>query len=299
MSYPRSGNSFCRKFLDQITGVYTGSDMNAKMTMAFWFLGFAAEQVTDNTVWVTKTHHSLEMPEATKFTANKNIAIVRNPIDVMPSLAYLINTTSHGITFREKINEEFPDYWNTWIENNSKALQHFHTVMTKNCASAIPTYFLTYEDLKTNPEPVVLEMFQFLLDLPSLEGTVVEAKIKAICSNGAAATRTYAIKSTSTSLSRNAHMYTEEHLAVIKSYLSEHLYFFGYTNDPTGGDNETAFFTFDEHKDEDKENFMGYKAHNKKVLAELGKSKDKIPEYEMNGDDKMSAKDMFSLSITD
>ena len=30
-SYPRSGNTFLRRFLEQITGVYTGTDMDMKI----------------------------------------------------------------------------------------------------------------------------------------------------------------------------------------------------------------------------------------------------------------------------
>ena len=31
-SYPRTGNSFLRKFLEQVTGIYTGSDMKLDLT---------------------------------------------------------------------------------------------------------------------------------------------------------------------------------------------------------------------------------------------------------------------------
>ena len=32
-SFPRTGNSFLRKILEQITGVFTGSDMHLNMTL--------------------------------------------------------------------------------------------------------------------------------------------------------------------------------------------------------------------------------------------------------------------------
>ena len=31
-SFPRSGNTFLRKYLEQITGIFTGSDMSLDMT---------------------------------------------------------------------------------------------------------------------------------------------------------------------------------------------------------------------------------------------------------------------------
>ena len=40
---------------------------------------------------------------------------------------------------------------------------------------------MRYEDLRLNPEPVLMEVFRFLLDVESLEGTVVEKRIQDIC----------------------------------------------------------------------------------------------------------------------
>ena len=45
-------------------------------------------------------------------------------------------------------------------------------------ARKIPTYLLRYEDLVLDPEPHLIELFQFLLEVPSIEGTLVEKRIK-------------------------------------------------------------------------------------------------------------------------
>ena len=45
-------------------------------------------------------------------------------------------------------------------------------------AQTIPTYFLRYEDLKIDPEPVLTELFCFLLGVPSIEVTVVQQRVK-------------------------------------------------------------------------------------------------------------------------
>ena len=42
----------------------------------------------------------------------------------------------------------------------------------------IPVYFIRYEDLVLDPEPVLTELFRFLLSMESLEGTVIEKRIK-------------------------------------------------------------------------------------------------------------------------
>ena len=96
-SYARSGNSFLRRFLECITGIYSGSDMNLNMTMCLQFNGLHGEgHVADgNLVWVTKTHYPMESPMGvTKFNSQKQIVIVRNPIDVLPSMAHLVFTGS-------------------------------------------------------------------------------------------------------------------------------------------------------------------------------------------------------------
>lgn len=40
--------------------------------------------------------------------------------------------------------------------------------------NAVPTFYVRYEDLCINPLPVLLELFCFLLEVPSIEGTVIE-----------------------------------------------------------------------------------------------------------------------------
>jgi len=208
-SWPRTGNSFCRRFIELCTGIYTGSDMNAKQSLMLQMMGMAGEQTADDTVWITKTHHSLKMPFGIDFKANKQICIVRNPIDIFPSMANLLNSGSHSLVPKEKFHEDLKEFWNGFIERTAPMLAEYHRIMTQKVATTIPTYYITYEDLKRGSEPVVLEMFRFLLDVPSIEGTVAEAKIKAVCSDGNSTKTTYALKSTSSSLNRNAHMYTE------------------------------------------------------------------------------------------
>ena len=66
-----------------------------------------------NLVWITKTHWPMESPFGnTKFSAQKVISVVRNPIDVVPSFALLVNTTSHSMTLKKPINEVDPVWWN-------------------------------------------------------------------------------------------------------------------------------------------------------------------------------------------
>ena len=58
-------------------------------------------------------------------------------------------------------------------------------------APSIPTYVLRYEDLCNNPVGVLTELFEFLLEVPSLKGTVCEARIKALAEKGAQSQAVY------------------------------------------------------------------------------------------------------------
>mmetsp|Transcript_8268 Transcript_8268/g.9628 ORF Transcript_8268/g.9628 Transcript_8268/m.9628 type:complete len:80 (+) Transcript_8268:282-521(+) len=79
-----------------MTGVFTGSDMNIDLTMMAIFNSRLAGEETvaqDNLVWITKTHWPGDSPlGSVPFSAQRGIAVVRNPIDVFPSMAYLMLT---------------------------------------------------------------------------------------------------------------------------------------------------------------------------------------------------------------
>ena len=44
-------------------------------------------------------------------------------------------------------------------------------------SKALPTYFLRYEDLLTKNKELLTELFCFLLNVKSIEGTVIEKRI--------------------------------------------------------------------------------------------------------------------------
>ena len=68
-SIVRSGNSFLRRIIELITGVYTGSDMNSNVTLHFmcgWNMPGEETVAQDNLCWVTKTHWPMESPLGSK-----------------------------------------------------------------------------------------------------------------------------------------------------------------------------------------------------------------------------------------
>ena len=85
--------------------------------------------------------------------------------------------------------------------------------MREHVEPAIPTLYIRYEDMVLNPEPVLIELFCFMLDVPSIEGTVVEKRIKDYCAKGSSSASVYKLKADpKNNLSRNAHMFTEEQI---------------------------------------------------------------------------------------
>lgn len=70
-SWPRSGNSFLRKYLELLTGIATGADNTLHCEVMSQMQGFKGEYIVDDTIWVAKTHSPWIMPEAPVFFCNK------------------------------------------------------------------------------------------------------------------------------------------------------------------------------------------------------------------------------------
>ena len=70
---------------------------------------------------------------------------------------------------------------------------------------------MRYEDLVLNPKPILNELFCFMFEVTSIEGTVLEKRIADYCVKGHSAAAAYKLKAQPTrNLSRNVGMYTDE-----------------------------------------------------------------------------------------
>ena len=224
--------------------------MPLDLTFQLQQLGALGEEHSgdDGSCWITKTHFPMESFEI-KFHANKMIVIARNPIDVVPSMMQLVNMLSHSLKQKESFKDDLPEFWNAAVPlavGNMKKNQKLLLKITET----IPTYFIRFEDIRTDAVPVMLECMKFILDVDSIEGTIVEKRVLEKCSKGNAPKSTYKMKSTSTSLSRNIGEYTDEQIDHMKVELREFLHFFGYTNHPEVEHN-TAFFEYNDQTEKD------------------------------------------------
>ena len=174
-SFPRSGNSFLRKYLEEITGICTGSDTYVEISHSLQTMGLKGEShANTDKVWITKTHHPWTIILSTKFVGNKMIFLMRNPIDNIPSLAHLSELHSHSLVTKEDYSKDFPEFWELFTTNAIKDMKEYFRVMTENAIKNVPTYAMRFEDLRNEPEKVLSELLSFILDVPSIEGTVVQ-----------------------------------------------------------------------------------------------------------------------------
>lgn len=77
-----------RKYLENLTGVITGSEMKNILSLDLMYIGLKGEGISDKTVWITKSHAPLA-----PFGSSSNIVVtnqmfccIRNILDVICSL---------------------------------------------------------------------------------------------------------------------------------------------------------------------------------------------------------------------
>ena len=224
----------------------------------------------DDTVWITKIHPIKVLAEipSSVFSGTKQLYLIRNPIDMFVSEFLLFTAMSHS----HKVNEDLREH-PAFKKSIQIAVERVN-VMQRNVqrqAEHVPTLYLTYEMLMLEPYQTLTDIFRFFFDTPSLEGTVVEQRIKDVCAEGHASKAIYSLKTTNQkdNLSRNRHSYTDSDIALIKHELRDILHFYGYTTHPTEN-NLTAFFEFDDQTEEDLKRFRQFRKLNEETLAKVG-----------------------------
>ena len=110
---------------------------------------------------------------------------------------------------------------------------------------------MRYEDLILNPEPVLTELFCFLLGVDSIEGTVVEKRIHEVSSSNHSTKSVYKLKNTDVNLNKSKHMYSKELKSELGEIMKSYIIFNGYSDiglpeeDFDEDSTSTAFFAYD------------------------------------------------------
>ena len=170
----------------------------------------------------------------------------------------------------------------------AEQIAHNHDYFVKTLDKNIPSYIFRYEDLVLDPEPILQECFRFLLDVDSIEGTVLEARIKKIAGQDLESKSVYNLKNRTRKFNRNADMYCEDQMKELKEILKDYNLFMGYSNIGKGEDDPTTFFAYDESEiDQEsiKSDANRYLVHNASTLAGIGKCDPKDRSFRFNVED--------------
>ena len=107
ISYPRSGNSFMRKLIENEFNIVTGSDSRPNRTLAASLLefGYQGEAITDNSVWVVKSHYP-ERLGYIRYPSQRVVLIIRNPFDAIESYFHMAMTNTHDKSLTKEVNHK-------------------------------------------------------------------------------------------------------------------------------------------------------------------------------------------------
>lgn len=174
-SWPRSGNSQFRKYLESMYGIYTGSatPLSGYLCAILQLQGFLGESIRDNRILFEKTHYPGRC-NAVVLKANKVIVLVRNPIDVLLSHYNYIQTSSHALSIKEDFHIVNEAHWKDFVKREIKIQRDFMQFwIDKAEKREVAVHFVRFEDINKDPAKVLEGAFQFVLGLPTLEGTVI------------------------------------------------------------------------------------------------------------------------------
>jgi len=171
-SFPRSGNTMLRSYLEKVMGLCTGSDgdLDKGLVRELMDKGFAGEGLADKRVQVVKTHFP-ERFGTHKFQADKAILLVRNPLDAITSLYNMIATSSHQYSISEDDFEKFKDAWDEHLKREITVWKDFNLWWMN---AKVPVHIVRYEDLKSEPKDVLKGVLEFVLDTDDISGTRIE-----------------------------------------------------------------------------------------------------------------------------
>ena len=181
-SFEGAGNDLLGRLIQNVTQVFVGSDTNYHFNLDKALgRGDLGELHTsnDNLVWFTKTNYPMRS-KCEPFKAQKMVCVVRNPMDTIFEASEIKNLfgRNDSLQIKDNLRADHTHWWNQWVDSQSQNMQTNHDFIMISMLEAIPIYFVRYEDLVANPGPVLTEVFKFVLEVASIEGSVLERRIK-------------------------------------------------------------------------------------------------------------------------
>lgn len=94
--------------------------------------------------------------------------------------------------------------------------------------SGVPVFCTRYEIIVKDPKSALTDVFEFMFNLESMEGTMLEQRLKEVLEMGQSATRTYKPKTAERIYASDDDMFSEEQKNYVFRELHDFLLFFGY-----------------------------------------------------------------------
>ena len=160
--------------------------MKFSLNVSLQYSGFKGEGIVQERCWINKTHFPYRTPLDKEYDTQMILLAVRNPLDVFYSFFQMIGTQSHTKSFREDIHDPpVKPFWDMFFESDLRMWKEWHDFwMDKVKNTDIPIYFFRFEDLLLNPEPILKDMFKFILAEPNVDGAVIETRIQDVIKTG-------------------------------------------------------------------------------------------------------------------
>jgi len=164
--------------MEEISGTLTGSDClpKGKLNFDLYEQGLRAEGWVGWETWFVKSHFP-ERSGTDMHIANKCVLVVRNPLDCLVSFFNMGMTASHNNSIHDDDYGLIKDVFEAYIWDEILVWKEFHSYWCDGHVP-IPTYVVWYEDLMKKKFETVCEIFSFLMNVPSIEGTVIEGLIR-------------------------------------------------------------------------------------------------------------------------
>ena len=106
----------------------------------------------------------------------------RYHLDCEVSFFYLLYSQTHGLSFQNELHKDpIKPYWEDHARRGAVAYKKYYSYwINKAETSDIPIYFFRFEDVIANPQKEVTEVMRFVLGMESMEGTVMEQRVKEV-----------------------------------------------------------------------------------------------------------------------
>ena len=167
-SYPRSGNSLTRKWIELVTNQISGSDTNPRRPLGKKLIemGFEGEGLLDRSVLFVKTHFP-ERSGFQPFMGNKGVVLVRNPFDALLSYFHMAFTQSHDKTLSDSSFNLLLDVFSMMMSHEINIWRSFIHYYLKLHQMGFPVLFVRFEDMISNPKNELRRILHFSYHLQS------------------------------------------------------------------------------------------------------------------------------------